>query len=341
VTAVAVTGASGFLGQGFLRKLGGTGVCLIGLDVREPAYRPPDFRFHLVDLPHADLSPLLAGVDVVVHLAGIHDAIPDERLMAEVNVAGARQVLEAARAVGVKKLVVMSSATVYGAWPNNPVPLNEDAPIRPNRGFPLAVHKAEVERLLAEWGRDNPGAVVTVLRPAFVLGPRADHVVARMVARPAPVVLAGSAAPVQFVHEEDVASALALAVEQDLPGAFNVAADGWLPREEFDSLLGRRFRAPVPPGLAERSLRRLWHLGLAELPPGAMPYLVHPWVVANDRLRGAGWVPGHSNEEAVLASLDQRPAMYRTVALAAGVMAAGLGVAAIRLVRRTPLTKAS
>jgi UDP-glucose 4-epimerase len=229
VTAVAVTGASGFLGQGFLRKLGGTGVCLIGLDVREPAYRPPDFRFHLVDLPHADLSPLLAGVDVVVHLAGIHDAIPDERLMAEVNVAGARQVLEAARAVGVKKLVVMSSATVYGAWPNNPVPLNEDAPIRPNRGFPLAVHKAEVERLLAEWGRDNPGAVVTVLRPAFVLGPRADHVVARMVARPAPVVLAGSAAPVQFVHEEDVASALALAVEQDLPGAFNVAADGWLP----------------------------------------------------------------------------------------------------------------
>jgi nucleoside-diphosphate-sugar epimerase len=335
VTTVAVTGASGFLGQGLLRQLGGTGFRLVGLDVREPEFRPPEFRFHLVDVARSDLAPLLEDVDVLVHLAGIHDAIPDERLMLKVNVTGTRRVLEAAGAVGVEKLVVMSSATVYGAWSNNPIPLNEDAPLRPNRGFPLAVQKAEVERLLAEWAPAHPGVVVTVLRPAFVLGPRANHLVARMVSRPGPLVLAGSAGPVQFVHEDDVASALALVIERDLPGAFNVAADGWLSREEFDGLLGRRLRAPVPPPVAEAALRRLWPAGLADLPPGALPYLVHSWVVANDRLRAEGWLPDHSNEDAVLASVERRPTISRAGALAAGAMGAGLGLAAaIRLVRR-------
>jgi nucleoside-diphosphate-sugar epimerase len=335
MTAVAVTGSSGFLGQGLLRKLAGGGLRTVGLDVREPEFRPPDFRYHLVDVARSELAPLLEDVDVLVHLAGIHDPITDEKLMLKVNVTGTRRVLEAAGAVGVGKLVVMSSATVYGAWPNNPIPLNEDAPLRPNRGFPLGIHKAEVERLLTDWASAHPGVVVTVLRPAFVLGPRANHLVARMVQRPAPLVVAGSAGPVQFVHEEDVATALALVIDRELPGAFNVAADGWLSRDELHDLLGRRLRAPVPQGLAERALHRLWSAGLVDLPPGALPYLVHSWVVANDRLRAEGWVPGHSNEDAVLACVERRPAVSRAGALAAGAVGAGLGLAAVRLARRT------
>jgi nucleoside-diphosphate-sugar epimerase len=334
MSVVAVTGASGFLGQGVLRRLGADGHRLVGLDVREPEFRPAGSRFHLVDVASSQLAPLLEGVETVVHLAGIHDPIPDEELMLRVNVAGARRVLEAAGVAGVAKMVVMSSATVYGAWPNNPIPLNEDAPLRPNRGFPLGVHKAEVERLLVEWAPAHPGVVVTVLRPTFVLGPRANHLMARMVRRPGPVMLAGSAGPVQFVHEEDLAAAAALAVRQELPGVFNVAADGWLSREELRGLLGRRLQAPIPPGLAERALRRLWSAGLVDLPPGALPYLTHSWVVANDRLRGQGWVPQHSNEEAVLACVEQRPALSRASVVAVGAVGAGLGVAAARLAKR-------
>ena len=76
--------------------------------------------------------------------------------MARVNVGGTRRVLEAAGAAGLGKVVLVSSAAVYGAWPNNPVPLTEDAPLRPNPGFPLGVHKAELERLLAEWALARP-----------------------------------------------------------------------------------------------------------------------------------------------------------------------------------------
>ena len=64
----------------------------------------------------------------------------------------ARRVLDAAAAAGRAHVVVLSSATVYGAWPTNPVPLTEDAPLRPNPGCAFAVQKAEIERLAPSGG---------------------------------------------------------------------------------------------------------------------------------------------------------------------------------------------
>src|SRR5439155_3596079 len=211
---VVITGVSGFLGQAVLRRLAGSVAVgrLVGLDVREPGYRPRSLQFHLVDVAGSDLRPHFEGADVLVHLAGVHDAIPDEELMARVNVGGTRRVLEAAAAAEVGKVVLVSSAAVYGAWANNPVPLTEDAPLRPNPGFPLGVHKAELERLLAEWALARPAVVTTVLRPAFVLGPDADHAMARMIRARVPLAVGGSTAPVQFVHEDDATEAIALAV---------------------------------------------------------------------------------------------------------------------------------
>jgi UDP-glucose 4-epimerase len=331
-TTVLITGVSGFLGQAVLRRLAGApGVGrLVGLDVKEPGYRPRSLQFHLVDVAGSDLRPLFEGVDVLVHLAGVHDAIPDEGLMARVNVGGTRRVLEAAGAAGVAKVVLVSSAAVYGAWPNNPVPLTEDAPLRPNPGFPLGVHKAETERLLAEWALSRPTVVTTVLRPAFVLGARADHAVARLIRARVPLAVGGSTAPVQFVHEDDATEAIALAVERDLPGVYNLAADGWLSRDELRALVGRKLQPQVGPELMERALRRLFSAGLVDVPPSEVPYLLHPWVVANDRLRAAGWAPRHSNAETVLACLGGREPGSTWKAVAAA--AAGAGFAATGLV---------
>ncbi len=346
MTGVAITGVAGFLGQGLLRQLAGnapermaegSGVSprIIGLDVAGPDFRSRELEMHLVDVSRAELAPLLEGVEVLVHLAGVHDPIPDDDLMARVNVTGTRRVLEAAGVAGVRKVILVSSATVYGAWPNNPIPLNEDAPLRPNPGFALGAHKAEAERLLAEWAVAHPGAIATVLRLVTVVGPRADHALARLLRSRLPLGLAGTTAPVQFVHEDDAVQALALAVATDLPGAYNVAADGWLSRDDLRGLLGRRVQPAVPPELAERILGRLWPAGLLDVPPSAIPYLVHPWVVAIDRLRAAGWSPAHSNEEAVLACVEHRPRPARAklaaaVGVGAGVAAAGLVIGARR-----------
>ena len=336
---VVITGVSGFLGQAVLRRLAASPAVgrLVGLDVREPGFRPRDLQFHLVDVAGSDLRPLFEGADVLVHLAGVHDAIPDEELMVRVNVVGTRRVLEAAASAGVDKVVLVSSAAVYGAWPNNPIPLTEDAPLRPNPGFPLGVHKAELERLLAEWALARPSATTTVLRPAFVLGARADHAIARLIRARVPLAVGGSVAPVQFVHEDDATEAIALAVERDLPGVYNVAAEGWLSRDELRALLGRKVQPSVGPEIMARALKRLFTAGLVDVPPSEVPYLVHPWVVAVDRLKAEGWAPRHTNEETVLACLGGREpasAWKAAVAAATGAGLATTGLVVAGLLRR-------
>jgi hypothetical protein len=52
--------------------------------------------------------------------------------------------------------------------------------------------------------------------------------------------------------------------------------------------------------LAERIVRATWSTGLGDAPPSVLPYLTHPWVVDNERLKAAGWKPSHSNDEALL-----------------------------------------
>jgi UDP-glucose 4-epimerase len=326
--SLAITGVAGFLGQGLLRRLAGTGMWdrIVGLDVVPPAFSPRELDFHLVDIAGSELEPLLEDVDVLVHLAGVHDPTPDLDLMARVNVAGTRRLLDAAAKL--TKVVVAGSATVYGAWPNNPVPLTEDAPIRPNPGFALGIHKAEIERLVGEWARAHPGVVTTILRQATVIGPSADHAFARMVRARLSIGIRGAVAPVQFLHEDDAVSALMLSLERDLDGAYNVAADGWLDRPSFRRLLGRRVAPSVGLNTAERALGRLWGAGLVDVPAASVPYLVDPWVVSVDKLRAEGWQPRYSNEEAVRACAVHRPVSWRMPAAGAAAAATGIGVAA-------------
>jgi hypothetical protein len=138
---------------------------------------------------------------------------------------------------------------------------------------------------------------------------------------------------------------LALAVERDLEGVFNVAADGSLDAEAMAALAGTRVRVALPVDLVERALRRLWRAGLVDVPPGMLPYFTHSWVVANDRLRAAGWTPQHSNEETVLACLDgphweesARRSHAPWIATAAGAVVAATGIALLarRARRRRP-----
>jgi nucleoside-diphosphate-sugar epimerase len=329
VSVIAVTGAAGLIGQRLLSELSRGTARLVALDVREPDRRVRALEFHRVDIAGANLVPYLAGVDVVVHLAGVVDPILDVDLMARVNVGGTRNLLRAAAATGVSRFVRVSSATVYGAWPTNPVPLTEESPLRPNPGFSPAVQAAEVERLLAEW-RDEHGATVTTLRAAPVVGPGAARLPSRLVLGRPPLRVLGAAPPVQVVHVDDVVAALTLAVTADLPGAYNVAADGWLAPDETRALLPRRRVPALPAEVLERALRRAWNLGLGDVPPGVVPYLVHPWVVANQRLRSAGWAPRHDNASAItdgLRSLTDANRGRARRAAVTGAVAAGMIVA--------------
>ncbi|MEX2433615.1 MAG: NAD-dependent epimerase/dehydratase family protein [Acidimicrobiia bacterium] len=324
VVTIAITGAAGLVGRQLVPALAGdpSVARVVGLDVREPIRHVPGVEFHLADVLHRELKPLLEGVDVLVHLASVVDPIPDEQLMARVNVEGTRRVLDAAAAVGVRKVVRVSSAAVYGAWADNPVPLTEDAPLRPNPRFSPAVQAAEVERLLAEWRDDHPGSVVTILRTAPVLGPGAERLPSRLLLGRPRLRVRGATPPIQATHVDDLVSAIALVTLADHPGTFNVASDRWIDHDDVHALLRPSPVPAMPAELLERALARTWSTGLGEVPPGVIPYLVHPWIVDNTALKSKGWRPTHSNQEAIrdgLSSLPKPPTRERTLVLAAGI----------------------
>ena len=125
--------------------------------------------------------------------------------MTRVNCDGTRRVVEAAGRAGVNRVVRLSSAAVYGAWENNPVPLTEDAVLRPNPGYLPAILDAECERVLAEWANDKDGRVATRLRVAPVVGAGSSSVLAEAATGHPPVILRARGAPVQVVHVDDVA----------------------------------------------------------------------------------------------------------------------------------------
>jgi len=326
--SVAVTGASGLVGGHLLTVLAEHPDVdrIVGLDVREPQRRPRAVEFHHVDIAGTELKPLLEGVDIVVHLAGVVDPVPDETLMARVNVGGTRRVLDAAASVGVRRVVRISSATVYGAWPNNPLPLTEQAPLRPNPHFSPAVQGAEVERLLAQWREEHPGVTITTLRSAPVVGPRAERLPARILLGRPPWRVRGATPPVQVVHVDDLVAALALVATRELPGVYNVAADGWLSADEAATVVGTSVMPALPAEALDRLLRRTWELGLGDVPPGVVPYLTHPWVVANDKLRATGWVPEHTNEDAIAEAVASLPPRHRA---RGAVAVGGIGVTAV------------
>ena len=300
---IAVTGVSGLLGQRLLPLLDASPAIgdVIGIDIRDPDRRARKLKFHRADIVNADLAPLFQGADTVVHLAAIVGPILDEALMTRVNADGTRRVLDAASRAGVQTIVRPSSAAVYGAWPNNAIPLTEDAALRPNPGYLPAILDAECERVLVEWAGARSGRVATRLRIAPIVGPGAHSLFALNACGTPPVAVRNATPAVQVAHLDDAAAAIVHAVEQRLEGVFNVASDGWLTHEDATELNPRRrFMPGIPAEAAERVLGVAWNSGLGDAPPTAVPYLVHAWVVANDRLKDTGWAPRHTNEEAIL-----------------------------------------
>lgn len=334
MTRVAVTGAAGPLGRRVLGALAAEpGVDgIVALDV-EPVEPVPGVRAVAADVADADLTALFDGADAVVHLAAD----------------GTRRVLDAAAAVGARRVVLLSSATVYGAWPGNPVPLTEDAAVRPNPGFAYAVRKAEDERLAAEFREQHPGTAVAVLRPVPTVAEDGCETIASLLNDAPEVRSSGDAddPPAQYLHFDDLASAVAVACREGLDGPYNVAPDGWISRDAVRELGGGARRLPIPERVAARLAVLRWRLQLRPVPPALLPYLTSPWVVANDRLRAAGWTASHSNEEAFvaghrpgpLATLSPRRRQELMLGVAGGLV---LGVvAAVAVVLRRAARKAA
>jgi nucleoside-diphosphate-sugar epimerase len=299
-----VTGAAGAVGRRTCRGLAASGATVLAVDRVAVDGSLPVQR---LDLGRADLVAAFRGADVVVHLA--QTVTPDASTVDDGadDLDVAQRVLDAAAEAGVRHAVIMSSAMVYGAWENNSVPLTEDAPIRPNPEFAYAVHLAELERRALDWRADNPASSLTILRPAVVVADESRSKLADLLRSVGTIRTTEGDPPVQFVHADDLASAVVVAARAEIDGVVNVAPDGWIGPETFNALASNAPRPRVSKWLATAVTSIRWRIGFKAGPPGLVPYTVYPWVVANDRLRSLGWRPTNTNEEAFVAGHDPGP----------------------------------
>ena len=341
MSRVVVTGSTGAVGRETCVGLAGAGYEVIGLDRRSSTPSAIGIELRTVDLAVTDLRAQLEGVDVVVHLAAGVTAGDSRADVGRDRLAVVERLLAAASDSGVMHLVFRSSAMVYGAWPDNPVPLTEDAPVRPCPDFAFAVHRARMEELATAWANESTDRTLTVLRNAVTVAEERPGGLATVVGAAASIRSDEGEPLGQFLHSDDLASAAVCAVQSRYDGPLNVAPDGWIGVEVMAELGGPGPRLRLPGPLAALVARVLWKLGLSPAPPGFFPYSVYPWVVANDRIRDLGWEPTHSNEEAYVAGhepglLDRMDAQDRQkISLTvAGVLVFTVGWLLVRLVKR-------
>jgi nucleoside-diphosphate-sugar epimerase len=333
MSIVVVTGAAGSVGRRVCNLLLADDAVtqIVAIDrkgIKQGSDRslPAKFVSHRADLRQDDLKPLLEDADTIVHLASSFEPRNDGVDTAHVEIDVTRRILDAASGVGATRLVLLSSAMVYGARPNNPVPITEQAPIRPNPEFSFAVVKGQIESMAEEWRRAHPGAEVVVLRPTTALAEGEATWVARVLKAAAAIDVEGQDPPVQFLHLDDLASAVELAARGGMDGPYNVAPNGFVDGETCRELAGRVPRVRLPREAAEEVGRFRWRHRLAPTPPGITPYTMFPWVVANDRLHEAGWRPQNTNQQAYV---DGTPARPWATMNAKRRQQAALGVAAI------------
>jgi nucleoside-diphosphate-sugar epimerase len=350
VSTIVVTGAAGALGRRVVALLADDPDVdrVLALDRVEPPAPPrPGVEHRRVDLATDDVKQLLHEADVVIHLASVFGPALDDHpaVTSGTEVRIARRLLDAAADVAVPTFVLLSTAAVYGAWPNNPVPLTEDAPLRPNPDCAYAVQRAEIERLAGEWALEQPGSRLVVLRAAPVVADGYQSWLAKaLAAAPAPV--GADEPPAQYVHVDDVAAAVDRVRRSDVRGPVNVAPEGWLSGEEVKALATGSPTLRSPARFAGRVARFRWRFRLAPTPPGVVPYRWQPWVVATDKLRATGWEPEHTNDEAFvsghdagpLATLSPRRRQELALGVAGGVLA-GVAAGAALLIRRRHRTR--
>jgi len=322
---VAVTGPTGDIGRAFLRALdrARTVERVIGM-ARRP-FDPAELGLKKVSyrrgdvLDRASVDALVKGADVVVHLAFIILGGHDETR--EINLRGSRNVFEATVAAGVPRLVYASSVAAYGFHADNPQPLTEDIPPRGTDAFYYSAQKAELEGTLDEVLAGSK-TKAWVFRPCIVAGPDATTFIdqipyvqmgermpgaVRRLFEIMPIlkpVIPDPGVPFQFVHSEDVATALRAGVQgKGEPGIYNLAGDGKLTMSALADEFGW-YSVPLPElavGAAAEAVARLPFL------PAEAEWLNSfrvPVVMDTSKARKQlGWKPQHNARNTLRATI--------------------------------------
>lgn len=309
---ILVTGIAGGLGRvvwrGLLER---RNLEVVGLDRRNWLLeRPERFRYYRADLRKRSAEDVFRSERpyAVVHLAFEDDQTVPRARRHETNVIATQQVLEWCARYGVRKVVTLSRAIVYGASPENPAKITEDMPLKMGIRYEELHDLVEYDHICRSWMYEHPQIPMVLLRPVHVVGPniRAGMLFRYLSMARCPV-LAGFDPMLQIVHEEDLAEAIGCALRARARGIYNVAGPGAIPL----SVLLRELRKPtlvLPHPLLYAADGLLFRLGASKLPPASFDFIRYNCLVDGTKIeRELKFRPRFSLPDTI-AAIPVRPA---------------------------------
>lgn len=310
---IVVIGATGNVGSALMPALrvAQPDADLVGVARRLPGNdvvaADPSTTWRTADIA-ADPLDVVAGADVVVHLAWQIQPSRDEPAMRHTNVVGTRRVIDAVVHHTVPKLVYASSVGTYAEGPKHP-PVDESWSTSGIATSTYSRHKAAVEVMLDGAEASTRPLTIVRMRTSLVFQRAAASEVHRLflgrllpwhLPKPLRLVPDLDRLVFQATHADDIADAYVRAITRDVSGAFNVAADPPLtPTVIADAVGGRTI--PMPPKLVRAAAQAAYTLRVQPSEPGWLDMALQTPLMDTTRARAQlGWTPARTSVDAML-----------------------------------------
>jgi UDP-glucose 4-epimerase len=304
--SIVITGICGRMGRLVARRLHREHP-VIGIDRRKLDGRPEDIVHYQMDLRRRKTRDIFraGGVRAVVHLGVMHDPRESDRTHHEWNVVGFQKLLDYMSLYRVSKLVVLSSATLYGPRPDNAQFLSEEAPLLGAQNFSQIRDLVEVDMLAQSFFWKHPAVETVILRPCHILG-RVRNAPSNYLRTDRPVTVMGFDPMLQVIHERDVVDAMGLSLRNGVRGIFNLRGPGELPLSRMIRMLGKR-PMPLPGPLISGLTRSLWPSRAMSFPTPELDHLRYLCMVDDARARkDLGFSPRYTMEQTLNAVSAER-----------------------------------
>ena len=305
--SVLVTGASTFLGGYLVARLAANPdiETVLAVDSRVPRKdllrRMGRAEFMRLDIRRPAMAKAISSynVDTVVHAAtSIMEAAPHSAAIKEFNLIGSMQVCAACqRSPSIKRVVLRSTAMVYGASSKDPSHFDEGTAARrePKTGYGRDL--LDVEGYVRGLARRRHDIDITIVRPQAILGPRINTRMGSYLSLPVVPTVIGMEPRLQFLHEEDALAAMEHAVLANRPGTYNVSGDGVVTLTQAIRRLGH-LQLPVPKGLMAPVAGVFQDLRSAKLRSSQTDFLTYGRVLDTTRMRTEfGFVPRYTTDQ--------------------------------------------
>ncbi len=307
---VLITGIAGNLGRAVARRLHRS-VELLGMDRRRVKHMPKDIDVEVVDIRRRRAEDLFRRekIDAVIHLNILHDPRSSQQQHHDFNLGGTQKISALCAEHRVPKLIVLSSANVYGPHPNNDQFLLEDAPLMGSQNFGGIRDLVALDMFCNTFFWRYPEIETVILRPTHIVG-RVNNAPTRYLRLERPWTIMGFDPMIQLVHVEDVVSAIECALRPGIRGVYNIAGPAPTPVSYLIEQMGKK-PAVYPEAIARQILKTAWTLKLSDWPSPELDHIKYVCMV-DDALARKELGYTHTYELPHILGELKRPRVYFT-----------------------------